>query len=115
MPSGLSSAGVPSSGPDLKAEPTNDSATATTVNQTTALQRGVSGLPVGKSSGRNVKAGTMPKSQAQLPPHTTTATGPDVSAELSTTCRYTSLLTAIHMKKVPDEHEHPPDRIAWLT
>ena len=71
MPSGLSTASAPSSGPALKAEPTNDSAMAATASQTTHCQRGVSGRPVGKSRGRKVPAGTMQKSQAQFPPHMT--------------------------------------------
>ena len=71
MPSGLFTARAPSSGPAFKAEPTSASVIATTVNQTTARQRGVSGRPVGKSSGRNVKTGTIAKSQAKFATHKT--------------------------------------------
>ena len=69
MPSGLSTAAAPSNGPTLKAEPTNDIAMAATASHIITRQRGVSGRPVGKSWGRSVAAGTMQKSQAQVPGH----------------------------------------------
>ena len=114
MPTGFSTALVPSSGPALNAEPTNASANAAAANQATARQRGVSGRPVGKRRGRKVNPGRMAKTHAQLPAHRAYATMPGSSPVLRTTCRYSSLLKAMYMKKNADEHHQPADRVARL-